>query len=158
MAANVIIHRRDINGHQAADALRRQRGQRHHRFPPIEWPIKVAFNLVIVERIEQILRHRRVGHLWRTRRKTVVAHIDLQNIVVGDQVAGEDAQVVQAAKQTVDQTIGELLCGFCADCARLFNFMAKFFFSLRRVRVLCWTFCHPAARPRSYLSFTAILV
>jgi hypothetical protein len=58
----------------------------------------------------------------------VVAHIDLQNIVVGDQVAGEDAQVIQAAKQTVDQDDGELLCGFCADCARLFNFMAKFFF------------------------------
>jgi hypothetical protein len=26
--------------------------------PPIEWPIKVAFQSVIVERIKQILRHR----------------------------------------------------------------------------------------------------
>jgi hypothetical protein len=104
MAANVIIHRRDINSHQTADALRRQGGQRHHRFAAHRMADKGgAFDLMRVERIEQILRHRGVGHLWRPRRQTVVAHIDLQNIVVGDQVAGEDAQVVQAAKQTVDQ-------------------------------------------------------
>ena len=59
--------------------------------------------LPIVKSIDQILRHRRVGHLRRTGGKTVVAHINLQNIVVVHQVAGEDAQVVQAAKQTVDQ-------------------------------------------------------
>ena len=32
MAADVIIHRGDINGDQARDALRGQRAQRHHRF------------------------------------------------------------------------------------------------------------------------------
>lgn len=54
-----------------------------------------ALDLVRVERIKQILRHGGVGHLWRPRRQTVVAHIDLHNIMVGDQVAGEDAQVVR---------------------------------------------------------------
>lgn len=62
-----------------------------------------ALDLVRVKRIKQILRHGGVGHLWRSRRQTVVAHIDLHNIVVGDQVAGEDARGCRAAKQTVDQ-------------------------------------------------------
>ena len=104
MAANVIIHRRDIDRHQTADAFRRQGGKRHYRFPAHRMADKGgALDLVRVERIKQILRHGGVGHLWRPRRQTVVAHIDLHNIVVGDQVAGEDAQVVQATKQTVDQ-------------------------------------------------------
>lgn len=59
--------------------------------------------LPIVKSIDQILRHRRVGHLRRTGGKTVVAHINLQNIVVVHQVAGEDAQVVETTKQTVNQ-------------------------------------------------------
>lgn len=88
-----------------------------------------ALDLVRVERIKQILRHGGVGHLWRPRRQTVVAHIDLHNIVVGDQVAGEDARAVQLPNRPWTSTIGEWLCGFCADCARLFNFMAKFFFA-----------------------------
>lgn len=42
MAANVIIHRRDINSHQTADALRGGAVNAITALPPIEWPIKVA--------------------------------------------------------------------------------------------------------------------
>ncbi len=58
----------------------------------------------------------------------MIAHIDLNNVVIGHQIARQYAEVVQAAKQTMNENDGELLCRFCADCARMFNFMAKFFF------------------------------
>ncbi|VTN15034.1 Uncharacterised protein [Raoultella terrigena] len=61
------------------------------------------FQLQVVKGVEQILSHRGVGHLRIARGKTVIAHIDLQDIVVGDQVACEDTQVIKAAKQTVNQ-------------------------------------------------------
>ena len=64
MTADVISHRRNINRHQPGDAIRRQRGQRHHRFAAHRMADKGRFlDLMIVEGIEQILRHRAVGHL-----------------------------------------------------------------------------------------------
>lgn len=114
-----------------------------------------ALDLVRVERIKQILRHGGVGHLWRPRRQTVVAHIDLHNIMVGDQVAGEMPEVVGLPNRPWTSTIGS----GCADSVQIalgYLISWQSSFSLRRVRVLCWTFCHPAARPRSFLSFTAI--
>ena len=104
MAADVIIHRGDINSYQACDALWCQRAQRHHRFAAHRVTNKGGFlNLRFIESIKQILSHRGVGHLRRARGETVVSHVDLHRIVIDNQIAGEDPKVVQAAKKAVDQ-------------------------------------------------------
>jgi hypothetical protein len=71
--------------------------------------------LPIVKRIEQILRHRRVGHLWRTRRKTVVAHIDLQNIVVGTRSRARMPRLSRLPNRPWTRTMGN----YCADFVQI---------------------------------------
>ena len=65
--------------------------------------------VVGIQRIPQILRHRGVGHLVGTAGKTVIAHINLKNIVVGNQIARQHAQVIQAAKKPVNQYDGRII-------------------------------------------------
>ena len=49
----------------------------------------------------------------------MVTHIDLDDIVVGDQVARQDAEIIQTAKQAVDEDDGgiivQVLCRLRSD-------------------------------------------
>lgn len=69
-----------------------------------------------------------MAHIVGTRRQTVVTHVDLNDIVIGKQVAGENAEVIQAAEQTVDGRWGIIVQVLCSLRSK-FNFIAKFFFS-----------------------------
>ncbi|MNL52693.1 hypothetical protein D3C87_1758890 [compost metagenome] len=67
------------------------------------------FNIVRIERIQQILRHHAVGHLRAAIGKPVVAHIHLQDIVIGHQIARQHAQVIETAKQAMNQYDGGII-------------------------------------------------
>ena len=78
VTANVVIHWGDINHHQPGNSLRCQCCERHDRFTTHRMPDEGHFLQVVgVERIQEILRHCRVGHLVCAPGKSVVAHIDL---------------------------------------------------------------------------------
>lgn len=49
----------------------------------------------------------------------MIAHIDLNNVVIGHQIARQYAEVVQAAKQTMNENDGGIIVQVCADCARM---------------------------------------
>jgi len=39
----------------------------------------------------------------------MVTHVDLEDIVIGNQVAGQDTQIIEAAEQAVDENDGRII-------------------------------------------------
>ncbi|MNN65844.1 hypothetical protein D3C81_1813760 [compost metagenome] len=109
MATHMIIDRCYVDSHQFCHPLRCKGSQRHHRFTAHGMPNQRGFfNAVGIQGIQKILGHRRVSHFRGARGKAVITHIDLQNIVVGNQIPGEDPEVIQATKKTVNQDDGRI--------------------------------------------------
>ena len=107
VATHGVIDRGNIDGDKPINPLCRQRGQGHDRLTAHGMTYKGGFlNPMFIQRIPQILRHRGISHLRGAGREAMIAHVYLEDVIIADQIAGEDAQIIEAAEQPVNEYDG----------------------------------------------------
>lgn len=104
MAGVGIGHRGDVRHYQLADLVRGLLGDLHGDFAPHGVTHQGhLFKSKMVQQGQDVRRLSRVAHLVRVKGGTVIAQIDADDPVLFAEGARQQAEVVQAAKEAMDQ-------------------------------------------------------